>query len=142
MPSEISDNDLRRIYAEARTIAVVGASGDPAKPAHQVPAYLKQLGYRIVPVNPRGGRILAEDAATSLGEVGGPIDVVDVFRPSEETPEIARQAVAAGARVLWLQEGVHSDEAERIARDGGLTFVSDRCMRATHARLGLGPRED
>jgi len=130
---------LERIYRDTRTIAVVGASSDPGKAAHRIPAYLQEQGYRIVPVNPRGGELFGEPVARSLGEVGGPVDVVDVFRPAEEAPEIARQAVAAGARVLWLQLGITSEEARRIAEDGGLTVVMDRCMGATHKQLGLGP---
>jgi uncharacterized protein len=137
------DDDLRqrllKIYDEAKTIAVVGASADESKDAHQIPRYLQSQGYRIVPVNPRGGEILGGKVATSLNEVEGPVDVVDVFRPSEETPEIARQAGEIGAGVLWLQLGIASDEARDIAEDAGLTVVMDRCMGATHGELGLGP---
>ncbi len=135
---EPSEQGLRQIYADTRTIAVVGASADPDKAAHHIPEYLQSQGYRIVPVNPRGGRLLGELVVTSLGEVSEPIDVVEVFRPSKETPAIAREAVAAGAKVLWLQEGIASEEAADIASQGGLTVVMDRCMGATHRALGLG----
>jgi uncharacterized protein len=131
--------ELSRIYRNARTIAVVGASADAEKAAHRIPEYLQQQGYRIRPVNPRGGEILGEPVATSLAEVDGPVDVVDVFRPSAEAAGIARQAVEIGARVLWLQLGVVSDEARRIAEDAGLTVVMDTCMGAAHRQLGLGP---
>ncbi len=130
---------LTRIYRETRTIAVVGASGDPEKAGYAIPEYLQQQGYRIRPVNPRGGTILGEPVATSLADVDGPVDVVDVFRPSAEAVDIARQAVDIGAKVLWLQTGVSSEEARRIAEDAGLTVVMDRCMGATHRQLGLGP---
>jgi uncharacterized protein len=130
---------LLRIYGEARTIAVVGASGDPAKPAHAIPAYLRRQGYRILPVNPRGGELFGEPVARSLAEVDGPVDVVDVFRPADEAPEIAREAVKAGAKVLWLQLGIASDEARQVAEAAGLTVVMDRCMGETHRQLGLGP---
>jgi uncharacterized protein len=130
---------LTAIYRDARTIAVVGASADPEKAAHRIPEYLQQQGYRIRPVNPRGGELLGEPVATSLAEIDGPVDVVDVFRPSAEAPDIARQAVAVGAKVLWLQLGVASDEAQRIAEDAGLTVVMDTCMGAAHKQLGLGP---
>ncbi|HJT37546.1 MAG TPA: CoA-binding protein [Actinomycetota bacterium] len=93
-------------------------------------------------MNPRGGEILGEQVRTSLADVDEPIDVVDVFRPSEETPQVARDAVAAGAKVLWLQTGIQSQEAEQIARDGGLEVVMNACMGATHRRLGLGPGPD
>jgi uncharacterized protein len=130
---------LAGIFAETRTIAVVGASGDPAKPAHRIPRYLQGQGYRIVPVNPRGGELLGEPVARSLAAVDRPVDVVDVFRPAEEAPRIAREAVAVGAKVLWLQLGIESEEARRIAEAAGLTVVMNRCMGDTHGELGLGP---
>jgi predicted CoA-binding protein len=130
---------LLRIYADTKTIAVVGASADPSKPAHQIPRYLQRQGYRILPVNPRGGELLGEAVARSLAEVDGPVDVVDVFRPAEEAPEIARQAIAVGAKVLWLQLGIESEEAKRLAEAAGLTVVMNRCMGEAHGELGLGP---
>lgn len=137
-------DELRRIYAETKTIAVVGASSDPAKPAHSIPRYLQSQGYRIIPVNPRGGELFGERVYARLSDIPEPVDVVDVFRPAEETPAIAREAVAIGAKVLWLQLGIASEEAERIATEGGLKVVMDRCMGATHRllKLGPGPEED
>lgn len=135
-------DQFKSIYAEARTIAVVGASADPSKPAHTVPAYMQSQGYRILPVNPRGGEILGERVYRSLSEIDVPVDVVDVFRPADEAPDIARQAAAIHARVLWLQLGIVSDEARRIAEAAGLTVIMDRCIGATHAELGLGPGPD
>ena len=139
----VMDDALREhltgIYRDTRTIAVVGASADESKAAHRIPAYLQQQGYRIRPVNPRGGELFGEPVATSLAEVDGPVDVVDVFRPAAEAADIARQAVAIGAKVLWLQLGIADDEARRIAEDAGLTVVMDRCIGATHRELGLGP---
>ena len=134
-----SDDELKQIYADTKTIAVIGASNDEKKPGHSIPAYLQSQGYKIIPVNPRGGEIFGEQVRASLADIDEPIDVVDVFRPSEETPDIARQAVEAGAKVLWLQTGISSDEAERIALEGGLKVVMNACMGATHRRLGLGP---
>lgn len=131
--------ELRSIYEESKTIAVVGASENESKAAHTIPRYLQRQGYRIVPVNPKGGEILGERVYTSLKEVDVPIDVVDVFRPSEETPDIAREAVEAGAKTLWLQQGIAHPEAERIAEEGGLKVVMDRCMGQTHYQLRLGP---
>ena len=130
---------LLRIYAETRTIAVVGASADESKAAHQIPRYLQTQGYRIVPINPRGGQLFGERVFRSLAEIDIPVDVVDVFRPAEEAPEIARQAIAIGAKVLWLQLGIVSEEARQIAEAAGLTVVMNRCMGATHGLLGLGP---
>lgn len=137
-----SDDELREIYGKTKTIAVVGASNDESKAANEIPRYLQRQGFRIVPVNPRGGEILGERAYASLTDVDVPVDLVDVFRPSEETPDIARDAVTIGAKVLWLQLGIESEEAERIANAGGLRTVMNMCMGATHRRLGLGTRSD
>jgi predicted CoA-binding protein len=134
--------DLRTIYGDTKTIAVVGASGDPSKPSHTVPRYLQRQGYRIIPVNPKGGEILGEKVYERLTDVPEEVDLVEVFRPSEETPDVARDAVQIGAKVLWLQEGISSEEAEQIASDGGLKVVMDRCMGKTHFQLQLGPGPD
>jgi predicted CoA-binding protein len=130
---------LLRIYAETRTIAVVGASADESKAGHQIPSYLQSQGYRILPVNPRGGELFGERVFHSLAEIDVPVDVVEVFRPAQEAPEIARQAIEIEAKVLWLQLGIVSEEARQIAEAAGLTVVMNRCMGATHAQLGLGP---
>jgi predicted CoA-binding protein len=134
--------ELRTIYDETKTIAVVGASSDPRKPSNTVPRYLQRQGFRILPVNPKGGEILGEEVRERLADIEEPIDVVEVFRPSEETPGVARDAVEAGAKVLWLQEGISSEEADRIASEAGLKVVMDRCMGQTHYQLKLGPGPD
>ena len=131
--------DLLRIFAQPKTIAVVGASSTVGKPAHDIPRYLQSQGYRIVPVNPRGGEILGERAFESLRDVDVPIDVVEVFRPSEEALAVARDAIAVGAKVLWFQKGTDSDEGVAAASDAGLMVVRKRCMGVTHGLLGLGP---
>ena len=130
--------ELRRIYAESNTIAVVGCSGQWPKPSHVVPAYMQAEGYRIVPVNPNEDDLLGEPCVSSLEEVSEPVDIVDVFRPAPETPAIARAAVALGARCLWIQNGIDSPEAARIAAEGGLTVVMDSCIGIMHGDLGLG----
>jgi predicted CoA-binding protein len=135
---ETDIESLREIYDRTKTIAVVGASNNPTKPANSIPRYLKGEGFRIIPVNPKEEEILGERVFRSVGEIDVPVDAVDVFRPGEEAPGIAREAVAIGAKVLWLQEGITSDEAEAIARQGGLTFVSNRCMGETHWTLFHG----
>jgi predicted CoA-binding protein len=134
-----SPEELRRIYAKPKTIAVVGASDTPGKPSHDIPLYLKSQGYRIVPVNPRGGEILGEKAFASLREVDAPIDIVEVFRPPEEAETVARAAVAAGAKVLWFQPDTESDEAVRALADEDIVVITGRCMGVTHGLLGLGP---
>jgi predicted CoA-binding protein len=133
-----SDAELRSILGDARTIAVVGLSSKPDRHSHEVAAFLQERGYRIVPVNPNEREVLGERAYPSLTEVPDDvaIDVVDVFRRAEDTPEIARQAVAAGARVLWLQDGIVNDEARRIAEDAGLTVIMGVCLKRTTRRLG------
>ena len=134
-----SREDLLRIYEQTKTIAVVGASADERKAAHVIPSYLQSQGYRIIPVNPKGGEIFGERVYPSLEQIDVPVDAVDVFRPPAEAETIAREAVAIGADVLWFQPGTHTTEAARIAADAGLTVVAGRCMGATHGELGLGP---
>ncbi|MBW3659725.1 MAG: CoA-binding protein [Actinobacteria bacterium] len=129
------DDQLRRVLQEAKVIAVVGASGTEDKAAHDVPAYLQDHGYEIVPVNPGSDQVLGQDTFDDLSEVDRQIDVVDVFRPADEAPGIARKAVALGANVLWLQQGISSDEAREIAEDAGLEVVMDECMMVSHRRL-------
>jgi len=138
-PSEPSRDDLLSIFAQPKTIAVVGASSTVGKPGHDIPRYLQSQGYRIVPVNPRGGEILGELAFESLRDVDVPIDVVEVFRPPEEALAVARDAIAVGAKVLWFQKGTDSDEGVAAASDAGLMVVRKRCMGVTHGLLGLGP---
>lgn len=138
MPAE-SDTDaaVDKILRSYDTITVVGASNDPDKPAHYVPAHMQEHGWRIIPVNPRGGTIVGEPAYPSLAQVPERVGLVDVFRPSAQTPEIARQAVAAGATALWLQLHITSDEARRIAEDAGLLYVENRCLIIEQRRLNL-----
>jgi predicted CoA-binding protein len=116
------------ILQYAKTIAVVGASRDPSKSASSVPRVLQQRGFRIIPVNPFADEILGERVYRSLSEIPEKIDVVDVFRPSADAPAVARQAAAIGARALWLQQGIVSEEAKRIAEEAGMDYVEDTCM--------------
>ena len=131
------DRELRALLGDVRTIAVVGLSSRASRPSHAVATYLADHGYRIVPVNPNETEVLGERAYRSLldipPDVG--IDVVDVFRRAAETPEIARQAVAIGAKVLWLQEGIVSDEAAAIASAGGLDVIMGVCIKHVRERL-------
>lgn len=137
-PYHPGDDDLRRILGDVKTIAVVGLSDRPDRPAYGVASYLKDQGYRIIPVHPREEQVLGEKVYPSLHEVPEPIDVVDVFVRPESTPPVAGDAVDVGAKVLWLQEGIVSDEARRIAEEGGLEVVMGICIKKTHARLGEG----
>lgn len=117
-----------QILHYAKTIAVVGASRDPSKSASSVPRVMQGRGFRIIPVNPFADTILGERAYKSLADIREKVDVVNVFRPSADAPEVARQAIAIGARALWLQQGIVSDEARRLAEDAGIDYVEDRCM--------------
>ena len=130
-----TDDELRSILGSARTIAVVGLSSKPWRPSYEVASYLQGKGYRIVPVNPRETEVLGERAFATLLDVDVPVEAVDVFRRAEHTPEIARQAVQIGAKVLWLQEGIVNEEAYRIATEGGVEVVMGACMMRAHERL-------
>ncbi len=139
MGTELSpeERELRSLLGEAKVVAVVGISSKPWRPSHEVASYLQQHGYRIVPVNPNEQEVLGEQVYASLLDIPEEIhvDVVDVFRRAEHTPEVARDAVAIGARVLWLQEGIVSDEAARIAADGGLEVIMGVCIMKVRERL-------
>jgi predicted CoA-binding protein len=127
---------VERILTTYDTITFVGASAAPAKAAHYVPAYMQQHGWRIIPVNPHADAILGEHVYRTLRDVPGQLGLVDVFRPPEQTPDIARQAVAAGASALWLQLGIASAQARAIAEEAGLLYVEDRCLIIEQQRLG------
>jgi hypothetical protein len=132
-----TDIVVEKILRTYDTITVVGASAAPEKAAHRVPAHMQAHGWRIVPVNPRADTILGEPVFRTLADVPEQVGLVDVFRPSGQTPDIARQAVAAGASALWLQLGIASAEARAIAQDAGLLYVEDRCLIIEQRRLGL-----
>jgi predicted CoA-binding protein len=136
-PYAPSDAELRSILGDAETIAVVGLSSKPHRYSYEVASYLQDKGYRIVPINPKETEVLGERAYPSLGDVPSDIDidVVDVFRRAEETPPVAEAAVARGAKVLWLQDGIVNDDARQIAEGGGLTVVMGTCMKRTSKRL-------
>ena len=127
-------NTLRRILRDTRVIAVVGLSADWFRPSYFAAKYLHEHGYRIIPVNPRESEILGEACYPSLAEVPVPVDVVNVFRAPDALPEIARETVAIEAGALWCQFGVINEEGGRIAEDGGLTVIMDRCLKVEHAR--------
>ncbi|HCO03816.1 MAG TPA: CoA-binding protein [Actinobacteria bacterium] len=134
-PYRPGDEELRSILGDARTVAVVGLSSDPARESYEVAAYLQSKGYRIIPVNPTETEVLGEKAYPSLLDVPDPVDAVDVFRRAEATPEIAEQAVRIGAKVLWLQSGIVNDEARRIGEEAGLDVIMGVCIRSTVRRL-------
>jgi predicted CoA-binding protein len=135
----VTDTDaiVERIVTSYQAITVVGASAAPAKAAHYVPAHMQRHGWRIIPVNPHADEILGERVYRTLADVPEQVGLVDLFRPSVQTPDFARQAVAAGAIALWLQLGIASAEARAIAEDAGLLYVEDRCLIIEQRRLRL-----
>lgn len=129
------DEDIRQLLKNTHRIAIVGISANAARPSHGVACYLLAAGYEIVPVNPGLREVLGLRCYASLGEIDGPIDMVDVFRRSEEVPDIVDEAIAKGAKSLWLQLGVINDEATVRAAAAGLAVVVDRCTKIEHARM-------
>jgi hypothetical protein len=127
--------DLRRILAATRTIAVVGLSSRPDRPSYTVSAYLQEQGYQIVPVNPNLSEALGAKAYPSLLDVPVPVDVVDIYRRPEDVPPVVEGAIAIGAKVIWMQLGIVNEEAAARAEAAGLTVVMDNCMGATHRLL-------
>jgi predicted CoA-binding protein len=137
----VTDEELRKLLLDTKVIAVVGLSANPDRPSNQVAWYLHHQGYRLFGVNPdsKDPDVFGIPMLPSLDQVPEPIDIVDVFRRPEHTPPVARDAVAAGARALWLQLGIASAESRSIAEYAGLAYVEDRCLKVDHARL-LGRR--
>ncbi|HMK08401.1 MAG TPA: CoA-binding protein [Anaerolineales bacterium] len=131
----MKDAQIEKILREAKTIAVVGLSDDPAKASHGVGLYLVSQGYEVIPVNPNAVEVLGRKSYPDVPSIGRPVDVVDIFRPSEAVPPIVAQAIAAGAKVVWMQQGIFHAEAERQAKAAGLQVVMDRCMMKEHYRL-------
>lgn len=135
-----TDATVEHILRSYDSITVVGASNATHKPAHYVPEHMREHGWTIVAVNPRGGTVLGTTAYESLADVPKPVGLVNVFRPSADAPQVARDAVAAGATALWLQLHIASDEARRIAEDAGLLYVENRCLIIEQGRTGITRR--
>ena len=138
--SNPSDPELKQLLTDAATIAIVGASSNPDKASYGIMQKLQKAGYRVIPVNPRETEILGERSYPSLVDVPERMDIVDVFRRAEETPAIADEAVTIGAKALWLQTGIVSEDAAARAIAGGLTVVMDACIGATHSLLRVAPK--
>ena len=128
-------SDMQKLLENAKTIAVVGLSDKPDRASYGVAAYLQRAGYKIIPVNPLVSEVLGEKSVASLAEISEPIDIVDVFRRSDQVEPVIDEAIAAGAKAVWLQLGVSNAAAEAKAREAGLEVVSDRCIKVEHARL-------
>lgn len=129
-----SDEQIKKIYA-LKNIAVVGMSKNPEKAAHYVPKYLAEQGYNIIPVNPTASEILEKKCYPNLLDIPVQIDIVDVFRPSDQVRPVIEEAIKMKPKVIWLQEGIHDPDAESIAKKAGIDVVFNRCMLAEHQRL-------
>jgi hypothetical protein len=130
----LSDNEIKEIYS-LKNVAVIGISKNQEKAAHYVPKYLAENGYNIIPINPSANEILNKKCYPSINDVDESIDIVDVFRPSDQVLPFVKDAIKKKPKVIWLQEGIHNTEAEELARKEGITIVFNRCMLAEHQRL-------
>ena len=135
-----SDKVMKGILLSAKTVASVGLSSNPAKESFGIVQYLKDQGYKIIPVNPSATEIMGEQVYPDLSSIPSPVDVVQVFRKPEDVPPVVDDAIKIGAKVVWMQEGVVHEGAAQKAREAGLKVVMDACMRATHRRLMIGPK--
>jgi predicted CoA-binding protein len=132
---ELNSNEtIKRVLDDCKTIAVVGLSSNPGRPSYGVASYMRRRGYRVVPVNPNETEVFGDKAYASLAEVPGKIDLVDIFRRSSEAGHAVDEAIAVGAKAVWLQEGVIDQAAAKRAQDAGLLVVMDRCWLKEHAR--------
>jgi predicted CoA-binding protein len=135
MPENPDKRSIKELLTTAKTIAVVGLSADPSKDSHEVAAYMKAQGYRIIPINPGAEEILGERSYPDLRSIPDPVDIVDVFRRSEYVPEIADQAIEIGAKALWMQVGIRNEQAALTAQNAGIIVVSGKCIKVQHRRL-------
>ena len=131
-----SDNQIIE-FLSFKTVAVIGMSKHSSKAAHYVPKYLLDNGYDVTPVNPTADKILEINCYDSVSQINGPIDIIDVFRPSDQISSIIHDCIEKKPKVIWLQEGIHDFESEELARKAGILVVFNRCMLAEHQRLGL-----
>lgn len=129
-----SDDEIREILS-LKKVAVIGMSKNSSKAAHYVPKYLSDNGYEIIPVNPTADKILGKKSHETVLDVNGDVDIIDVFRPSEDIMSVIGDAIAKKPKVIWLQEGIHNVEAEELARKAGIKVIFNRCMLAEHQRL-------
>jgi len=146
MAKQMNDQDIKKILKNSKTIAMVGVSSekkgeDPKnlkrKPANVVMKYMQDFGYKVIPVNPfaKGEVINGETVVNEIEDIKIPIDIVDVFRPSKETPDLAKKAAKIGSKVLWLQFGIHNDDAKKISENSKMQYVSDKCIKQEYQKL-------
>jgi predicted CoA-binding protein len=134
-----SSEQIKKILLESRTVAVVGCSRDPSKAAYRVPKYLKEHGYKIIPLNPAAEEILGERSYSSLSQIKERVDIVNLFRPSEQVYGVVQEAIKLKPKAIWMQLGIVNEAAAELAEQNGVAVIMDRCMMAEHKRL-LGKR--
>jgi uncharacterized protein len=135
--SKLVGDPILQILRESKTIAVVGLSSNPQRPSYGVAAYLQSVGYRIIPVNPNETEVMGEKCYARLEDVPERVDIVDVFRRSEDVPPVADAAIAVGAKVLWMQQGIANETAAETARAAGITVIEDACLLVEHKKRRL-----
>ena len=131
----LTDKELKEILKSSKTIAVVGCSRDPEKDAYKVPKYLKEKGYKIIPINPFAEEILGEKVYKNLSEIKEEVDIVDIFRPSEECLGIVKEAIKLKPKVIWMQLGIENKEAEKLAKENKIKVVMNKCIMREHQRF-------
>lgn len=135
------ETDRKRLLEESKVVAIVGLSGNEQKPSNVVARYLKEAGYRIIPVNPATEEIIGEKSYNKLGDIPDTIDIVDVFMRSENVLPIVEEAVKLRPKAIWLQLGIANEDARKLAENAGIFFVQDRCMKQEHTRLVTGGKQ-
>ena len=130
-----TDNQIRKILSSAKTVAVIGISTDPEKSAHYVPKYLQSRGYDVIPINPNAEQILGKHCLKNIEDVKDNIDIVQIFRPSDQVIPFVKSAISKKPKTIWLQKGIHNTQAEELALEKGIDVVFNRCMLEEHQRL-------
>src|SRR3989338_6196813 len=131
----MNEEDILKILKESKTIVVVGCSSNPEKAAHWIPKYMQEHSYKIIPVNPNSENILNEKTYKSISEIKENVDIVDIFRPSEECLDVVKEAITLKPKVIWMQLGIINEEAKKLAEKNGIKVVMDKCIMAEHKRL-------
>ena len=131
----MENDEIKFILEHSKTIAAIGCSSNPEKAAHRIPKYMKEHGYKIIPVNPNSENILGEKTYKSILDVKEKLDIVNIFRPSEECLEVVKEAVTIKPKVIWMQTGIINEEAKKLAEKNGIKVVMDKCMMAEHKKF-------
>src|SRR3989344_951052 len=131
----MNEAEVKKILETSKTIEVVGCSSNPEKPAHRIPRYMQEHGYKIIPVNPNSENILNEKSYKSISELNKNIDIVDIFRPSEECLNVVNKAIKIKPKVIWMQIGIINEEAKKLAERHGIKVVMDKCLMVEHKKL-------